>query len=123
MNSLNARVLAAFLSLVLTAVSIPAAAYSSMEDDETTDAPSTFAMIGDIIVARPILLAMTVIGTAGFVLSLPFSALGGNVKESAQMLVVGPAKSTFARCLGCTETQDRWRKERQKHQDQIKDGA
>jgi len=33
--------------------------------------------------------------------SLPFTALGGNVKQAADVLVVGPAKETFVRCLGC----------------------
>ena len=45
-------------------------------------------------------------GTAVFVITLPFSALGGNVEESAKALVVGPAKTTFTRCMGCTEVQD-----------------
>jgi len=36
--------------------------------------------------------------------SLPFSALGGNAAEAGEVLVVGPAKATFVRCLGCTRT-------------------
>jgi hypothetical protein len=45
---------------------------------------------------------MTVVGAATFVVSLPFSALGGNVADAADTLVVGPAKATFVRCLGCS---------------------
>jgi hypothetical protein len=52
------------------------------------------------------LLALTLGGTAAFVASLPFTALGGNVEEAAKTLVIGPAKSTFTRCMGCTATQD-----------------
>lgn len=57
--------------------------------------------IVDAIVARPLGLVATVLGSALFVVSLPFSAIGGNVGEAADLLVVGPAKETFARCLGC----------------------
>ena len=35
---------------------------------------------------------------------LPFSLLGGNADEAGEVLVMGPAKATFVRCLGCTRT-------------------
>jgi len=60
-------------------------------------------MAGDLIVARPIGAAMTAAGAAVFVLSLPFTVLAGNVSESAEALVLGPAEATFMRCLGCRE--------------------
>jgi hypothetical protein len=47
-------------------------------------------------------MVLTLVGSALFVVSLPFTALGGNVKEAADTLVVGPAMETFVRCLGCT---------------------
>ena len=65
------------------------------------DEPSAGEMAADVIVARPIGLVATILGSAAFVVSLPFSALGGNVSQAADTLVVGPAKSTFVRCLGC----------------------
>ena len=68
------------------------------------DEPSAGEMAADLVVARPIGLLATVAGSAAFVISLPFSALGGNVPEAANALVVGPAKSTFVRCLGCTSS-------------------
>jgi hypothetical protein len=67
----------------------------------TNDAPKGYAMLGDLLIARPLLIAATVIGTAAFVVSLPFSALGGNVKEAGQALVVEPGREAFVRCLGC----------------------
>lgn len=79
---------------VLATLSVPAAA----NDEER---PGAFTMFGDLVVARPIGVAVTAVGSLAFVLSLPFSALGGNVKESADALVVGPARETFQRCLGC----------------------
>ena len=48
------------------------------------------------------LLVATVIGTAFYIVSLPFSLAGGNAAEAGEALVVGPAMSTFVRCLGCT---------------------
>lgn len=65
------------------------------------EAPSALAMTGDVLIARPVGLVITTIGTAAFIVSLPFSAAGGNVSEAADTLVVGPARETFVRCLGC----------------------
>jgi hypothetical protein len=38
------------------------------------------------------------------VVSLPFTALGGNVGAAGKALVVDPGKAAFVRCLGCTES-------------------
>lgn len=65
------------------------------------EGPSAEAMAADVILARPLGLVATTLGTAVFVVSLPFSAAGGNVEEAAETLVVGPARETFVRCLGC----------------------
>lgn len=72
-------------------------------DDDLND-PSALAMTGDLVVARPLLLTMTVVGTAAYIVSLPFSLAGGNAKQAGETLVVGPAKATFVRCLGCTRS-------------------
>ncbi|MEQ8858295.1 MAG: hypothetical protein RIC56_06580 [Pseudomonadales bacterium] len=65
------------------------------------DEPSAAAMTGDLLIARPLGIVATTLGTAAFIVSLPFSAAGGNVGEAADTLVVGPARETFVRCLGC----------------------
>lgn len=75
-------------------------------DDMNGDRPSEMAMMGDVLVARPLLLASTAVGLVTYTLTLPFSVLGGNEKEAAQKLVVAPARATFLRCLGCTPAQD-----------------
>lgn len=89
-----------FVLALLTALSLclPAAAYSSAIDET----PSALAMAGDAVIARPALLAITILGAATYVVSLPFSALGGNAGEAAEVLFIEPAKATFVRCLGCT---------------------
>ena len=69
--------------------------------------PNGAEMTADLLVARPIGLAATAVGTAVFLVSLPFTMLGGNVAEAGDALVAGPARTTFVRCLGCTN--DGWR--------------
>lgn len=58
------------------------------------------AMVADTLVARPIGLVTTVVGSALYVISLPFSLLGGNEKEARKRLVNEPAAFTFKRPLG-----------------------
>lgn len=78
-------------------------AFASIGHANTLDEePSALAMTGDALIARPLLLATTVVGSAVYLVSLPFSLLGGNAAEAGETLVVGPAKATFVRCLGCT---------------------
>jgi len=55
-------------------------------------------------VARPIGVVMTVGGAAAWIVSLPFTLMAGHAGEAAETLMVGPAESTFLRCLGCRET-------------------
>ena len=57
-------------------------------------------MVVDLIAARPIGLVATVGGALVFLVSLPFSALGGNTDEAWNTLVADPAKYTFQRPLG-----------------------
>lgn len=71
-------------------------AYAAPEEE-----PTALAMTGDLIIARPLGVVVTAVGAAAFVVSLPFSAAGGNIEQAADALVVGPAKETFVRCLGC----------------------
>ena len=90
--------LIAVLSLALVLVA-PQMGYSQIVEEE----PTALAMVGDLVLARPLLFAFTVVGTVAYVVSLPFSLAGGNSKEAAKTLVVGPGEATFVRCLGCTK--------------------
>jgi hypothetical protein len=58
-------------------------------------------MAGDLLVARPIGMVLVALGTATYVVTLPFSIVGGNAKDAGDMLVVQPVRETFVRCLGC----------------------
>ena len=66
--------------------------------------PTGEEMVADVLVARPIGVAATLLGTAAFIVSLPFSLLGGNVDKAAEGLVLEPGRETFVRCLGCRNT-------------------
>ncbi len=61
---------------------------------------SAEAMVADVVVARPIGLVATVLGSAVYVVSLPFSLLGGNEKQAREKLVKEPSVFTFKRPLG-----------------------
>jgi len=63
--------------------------------------PSAEAMIVDGLIVRPLTLAGTIVGTGIFIVTLPFSAMGGNVDEAGNALVMEPARATFGSCLGC----------------------
>lgn len=101
------RPLALVLALTTGLSTLPAwgeAEHSNASGDPiySVEAPPAYAMVGDLLVARPLLIASTVIGTAVFVVTLPFTVLGGNVKDAGKSLVVAPGQAAFVRCLGCT---------------------
>lgn len=64
------------------------------------DKPSPEAMIFDGLIVRPLGLAATVVGTAGWIVTLPFSLLGRNAGDAARAMIVEPAAFTFTRPLG-----------------------
>ncbi len=63
--------------------------------------PTAEQMIIDGLIYRPLYLAGTAVGLGIFIVTLPFSILGGNVDQAGQTLVVEPARATFGNCLGC----------------------
>jgi hypothetical protein len=90
---------------LISALAFCMLAFSSVGHAQAVDeAPTALAMTGDALFARPVLLATTIVGSVVYVVSLPFSLLGGNAAEAGETLVVGPARATFDRCLGCTRT-------------------
>lgn len=66
------------------------------EDEQVTAGK----MAADALIVRPLGIVATVVGSVLFVVSLPFSALGGNINEVGQRLVVDPAVFTFKRPVG-----------------------
>lgn len=103
------RTTAAALALTTGLLALPAQAEvvqqnTSGDPAYALEAPKGYAMAGDLIIARPLLIGATVIGAGLFVISLPFTAAGGNIGEAGRALVVEPGMAAFVRCLGCTES-------------------
>lgn len=99
------RSTAVLFALIASLLAVPAMAEQQNASGDplyTADAPKGYSMIGDLLIARPLLIAATVVGAAVFVVTLPFSALGGNIDEAATSLIKEPGQAAFQRCLGCT---------------------
>ena len=88
------------LLLIIALVFIPFGT-SALAAGQTLDEENSGAlMTADLILVRPVGIVATVLGCAVFIVSLPFSLLGGNVKQASQKLVKEPASFTFVRPLG-----------------------
>lgn len=99
----SARKPVSYLLAVVFALSsmlyVPGAAASSYRNSVDNE-PTGGTMLADTFLVRPLMLVSTVFGAATFVVTLPFSALGGNIGEAGNTLVVEPARYTFLRPLG-----------------------
>jgi hypothetical protein len=84
------RILALCIVVAVLSGSGPACA----ADDQS------FNVIGDLFIARPLGLAAAVVGTAVFVVSLPFALSSGSHHRTADILVGKPLAFTFRRPLG-----------------------
>lgn len=96
MNRNLMRLVAHTTAAALLALTVQAGA----ADEQIDTAPSAEAMTFDLFVLRPLALACTVVGTAVYIVALPFNILTLNVIEPGRRLVVEPAKFTFTRDLG-----------------------
>lgn len=94
MNRNHVQALIFAVALVLA----PCAVQAKSVDEK----PGAIAMMGDLLIARPLGLVVFAAGTVTFVATLPFSLLGGNAIEAGKVLVAKPAEEVFVRCLGCT---------------------
>ena len=81
----------------------------AIEIDETDFGPSYETMAVDTIVGKPLQLVAALAGTAAYIVSLPFSLIGGNADQAQQKLFVEPWDA-MGRCLGCTVAEDNYYK-------------
>ena len=86
--------------LIAAMIFIPFGTSALAESKAVNNDISASAMAADLLVIRPLGIVATVVGSAVFIVSLPFSALGGNTKTACRKLVQNPAKFTFTRALG-----------------------
>ena len=73
-------------------------AFGSVNSARAED--KSLEVVGDLALVRPGCLLTTIAGSAIFVVALPFAALSGSVRQTANTLVVHPAQATFTRPLG-----------------------
>jgi hypothetical protein len=90
---MNNKLLISGICVLAMLLSTSAPAFAAGDNDAVSVAV-------DVVVARPVSFALTVVGSALFVVSLPVAITAGGVDKVAKTLVVGPAKDTFTRPLG-----------------------
>lgn len=74
------------------------------ETNETLEASNPAGMmLVDAFLLRPLGIAATIVGTATFLVTLPFSLPTRSADDAAKVLVVKPAQYTFTRPLGEVE--------------------
>jgi len=99
MQQLNRKLPTYFLAFTLALSNVMfsanVAAYEVLHEE-----PTGGTMLADAFMVRPFMLVGTILGGATFIVTLPFSLLGGNSKEAAKSLVMDPAMYTFVRPLG-----------------------
>lgn len=94
--------------LIIGLVMLPFAATAATNDanadevqryaDDVESGPEVMTI--DLVLLRPLGLVATVCGSVIFLVSSPFSAIGGNSQEAWDKLVAEPAQYTFQRPLG-----------------------
>jgi hypothetical protein len=85
------KALAVFLALWMVLSAVPAFAGEPKDGMEVA---------ADVLIVRPVSLVAAVVGTAVFIVALPFSIPSGSVEKTGKLLVADPFKYTFARPVG-----------------------
>ena len=87
-------------NLITTVLCVLALLLSTVTPTFASGDTDAAAVAVDVVVARPVSFAMTILGSVLFVVSLPVAAPSHSVGKVAHTLVVVPAKDTFTRPLG-----------------------
>ena len=88
------------LMTVASLLIIPFGSTAMAQEYFETEEPSGGAMMFDLAVVRPVGIVATAVGCVFFIVSSPFSALGGNIDTAGEKLVKDPVAYTFKRPLG-----------------------
>lgn len=100
MHSLNKKLMSCFLAIMLAMSSMTFVSSAYAGDYDSGERPSGSAMLADAVFMRLPMTVVTLVGAAAFVVTLPFSALGGNVGEAGTKLVKEPFEYAWLRPLG-----------------------
>ena len=87
--------------IVISILALPlgATAWARNPFEAQKDTTAGF-MILDLFLIRPVSLGATILGSAAFVVALPFTAPAGETGYSLEKLIKEPAQYTFSRSLG-----------------------
>lgn len=72
----------------------------ALDQEQAVREPSTNEVMTDAVLARPLGLVGTVLGTVAFVVSLPFTIPSKTVDRAGEALVKKPFRDTFKRPIG-----------------------
>ncbi|MBN1930892.1 MAG: hypothetical protein JW786_04700 [Desulfobacterales bacterium] len=86
--------------LVAALVFVPFSTVAMANEINSKNEMAAEKMAVDILLVRPFGIVATAVGTVLFIVSLPFSALGGNTHKVWQKMVAEPAQYTFKRPVG-----------------------
>jgi len=101
MRSFNRKLVSYFLAVMLATSNLAFVSNAYARDyDMNGEGPSGGAMLADAVFMRLPMTAVTIVGAGLFVVTLPFSALGGNVGVAGTKLVKEPFEYAWVRPLG-----------------------
>jgi hypothetical protein len=101
MRSPKKKLISYFLAAMLATSNMAYVSSARAGDvNSSSERPSGGAMLADAVLMRVPMTAVTIFGAAVFVVTLPFSALGGNVSEAGTKLVKEPFEYAWVRPLG-----------------------
>jgi len=98
MYNILKKITVLFAIAAMLTVSMGSEALARTETEQSR--PDGGAMVADFLILRPLGILTLVTGFTCFVLSSPFSALGGNIHTAWDKMAADPAQFTFARPLG-----------------------
>lgn len=91
---------ALLLVLFVSAFCLAAVPRAGAREPGNYDDFSADSMLLDAIIARPLCLVATGIGTGLFIASLPITLISRSTEKAGKVLVAKPAAATFTRKLG-----------------------
>jgi hypothetical protein len=100
MHSVRSKSLGYVLAIAIGIAPAALPSQAIAEADDHSEQASAELMFFDGLFVRPIMLAGTVLGTATFLITLPFTIPAGGVPQAHQKFIVEPAGYTFTRPFG-----------------------
>lgn len=85
---------------LLTLLCVLAVSLGSVTPCAASTDSGPLEVVADVLIVRPGCFVATVLGSAVFVVALPAAAISRSIPQTADTLVVTPAKATFSRPVG-----------------------